>query len=82
MPSTVVARSALEDGVELAVVMAESGITNSRSEARRLIRGGGVYLNGERVADMGVAVEQSDPIEDRFVLVRIGKKRQLVVEVG
>ncbi len=82
VPSTVVARSALEDGVELAVVMADAGMTASRSEARRLIRGGGVYLNGERVADMGVAVGQSDPIEDRFVLVRIGKKRHLVVEVG
>ena len=82
VPSTVVARSALEDGVELAVVMADAGMTASRSEARRLIRGGGVYLNGERVADMGVAVGQSDPIEDRYVLVRIGKKRHLVVEVG
>ena len=82
VPSTVVARSALEDGVELAVVMADAGMTASRSEARRLIRGGGVYLNGERVADMGVAVGQSDPIEDRFVVVRIGKKRHLVVEVG
>ncbi len=82
VPSTVVARSALERGVELAVVMADAGMTNSRGEARRLIRGGGVYLNGERVADMGVAVGKSDPIEDRFVLVRIGKKRHLVVEVG
>ncbi len=82
VPSTVVARSALEDGVELAIVMADAGMTNSRSEARRLIRGGGVYLNGERVADMGVAVGRSDPIDDRYVLVRVGKKRHLVVEVG
>ena len=82
VPSTVVARSALERGVELAVVMADAGMTNSRGEARRLIRGGGVYLNGERVADMGVAVGRSDPIDDRFVLVRVGKKRHLVVEVG
>ena len=57
-------------------------VTTSRGAARRLIRGGGVYLNGERVADMGVAVGQSDPIDDRYVLVRIGKKRHLVVEVG
>ncbi len=51
-----------------------SGILNASTS--------GVYLNGERVADMGVAVGKSDPIEDRFVLVRIGKKRHLVVEVG
>ncbi len=82
VPSTVVARSAMEDGVELAILMADAGMTPSRSEARRLIRGGGVYLNGERVADMGAVVGKSDPVEDRFVLVRIGKKRHLVVEVG
>ena len=82
VPSTVVARSALEDGVELAVVMADAGMTASRSEARRLIRGGGVYLNGERVADLGAVVGKSDPIDDRYVLVRVGKKRHLVVEVG
>jgi len=82
VPSTVVARSALEDGVELAVVMADAGMTNSRGEARRLIRGGGVYLNGERVSDMGSRVGKDDPIEGRFVLVRVGKKRHLVVEVG
>ena len=56
VPSTVVARSALEDGAELVALMASSGMTASRSEARRLIRGGGVYLNGERVTDMGVTV--------------------------
>ena len=82
VPSTVLARSALEGGVELAVVMADAGMTSSRGEARRLIRGGGVYLNGERVAHSGVVVGKSAPIDDRFVLVRIGKKRHLVVEVG
>ncbi|MYE16022.1 MAG: tyrosine--tRNA ligase [Gemmatimonadetes bacterium] len=82
VPSTAVARSSLEAGVELAILMADAGMTASRSEARRLIRGGGVYLNGERVTDMGSVVGESDPIEDRFVLVRIGKKRHLVVELG
>ena len=82
VPSTFLARSELEYGVELAIVMADAGMTASRSEARRLIRGGGVYLHGERVADMGVAVGRSDPIDNRYVLVRVGKKRHLVVEVG
>lgn len=82
VPSTVVTRSALEDGVELAILMADAGMTASRSEARRLIRGGGVYLNGERVADIGAVVGRSDPIEDRFALIRIGRKRHMVVEAG
>ena len=83
VPSTVLAKAALEgDGVELAALMAESGMAPSRSEARRLIRGGGVYLNGARVVDLGAVVGAGDAIEGRFVVVRVGKKRYFVVEVG
>ena len=83
VPSTGLARSRLEgDGVELAVLMADASMAPSRSEARRLIRGGGVYLNGARVVDRGAAVGRGDLIEDRFVVVRVGKKRYFVVEVA
>ncbi|MCY4399287.1 MAG: tyrosine--tRNA ligase [Gemmatimonadetes bacterium] len=83
VPSTGLARSRLEgDGVELAVLMADASMAPSRSEARRLIRGGGVYLNGARVVDRGAAVGRGDLIEDRFVVVRVGKRRYFVVEVA
>ena len=82
VPSTVVARSALEeDGIELAALMADHGLVASRGEARRLIRGGGVYVNGGRVADRIATVRMSDTIEGRFLVVRTGKKRHFVVNV-
>ena len=82
VPSTELARSRLEgDGVELAVLMGDASMAPSRSEARRLIRGGGVYLNGARVVDRVAVVGRGDLIEDRFVVVRVGKKRYFVVEV-
>ena len=83
VPSTGLARSRLEgDGVELAVLMGDASMAPSRSEARRLIRGGGVYLNGARVVDRVAVVGRGDLIEDRFVVVRVGKRRYFVVEVG
>ncbi len=82
VPQAVVARGEMEGGVELVAVMADGGLTASRSEARRLIRGGGVYLNGARVAETGAVVRAEDAIEGRFVIVRVGRKRHLVVEVG
>ena len=82
VPSTVLSRSALEgEGIELAVLMADHGMTASRSEARRLMKGGGVYLNGERVVERGAVVGAGDPVEGRFLVVRAGKKRYFVVEV-
>ena len=83
MPSTALARSELDgEGVELAALMAEAGMTGSRSEARRLIRGGGVYLNGARVTEIGARVRAEDAIEGRFAIVRVGRKRHLAVEVA
>ena len=83
VPSTVVARAGLEgEGMELAALMADHGMAPSRSEARRLIRGGGVYVNGIRKGDWAGRVGVDDCVEGRFLVVRTGKKRYFVVEVG
>jgi len=82
VPSTGLPRSALaRDGIELAVLMAEAAMAPSRSEARRLIKGGGVYLNGTRATDTTVRVGPEDPLHDRFLVVRVGKKRYFLVEL-
>ena len=82
VPSTGLARPRLEgDGVELIAVMAEGGMASSKGEARRLLRGGGVYVNGVRASDPATALGTADAIEGRFVVVRVGKKRFFVVEV-
>jgi tyrosyl-tRNA synthetase len=64
----------LDDGV--AVVLAESGLVKSRGEARRLIAGGGVTVNGVRITDpANVPV----PIAREWLDVRLGKRRR---EIG
>ena len=83
VPSTKLTRSRLEaGGVELAAVMAEGGMASSKGEARRLLRGGGVYVNGVRAGDPAVAIGAADAVEGRFVVVRVGKRRFFVVDVA
>ncbi|MCE2397477.1 MAG: tyrosine--tRNA ligase [Gemmatimonadetes bacterium] len=82
VPSSAVSRSSLEAGGELVALMAEVGATKSRGEARRLIRGGGVYLNGERVGDESLVVRVGDAIGGRFVVLRMGRRRHHLVEVA
>jgi len=65
---------ALAAGV--AVLLADAGVAASRGEARRLIAGGGVSVNGSRVADTGDVPEL---IAGEWLDVRIGKRRR---EVG
>ena len=59
-----------------AVVLAEAGLVASKSEARRLIAGGGVTVNGTRVTDPAFVPE---PIAGEWLDVRIGKRRR---EIG
>jgi tyrosyl-tRNA synthetase len=59
-----------------AVVLAEAGLVASKGEARRLIGGGGVTVNGTRVTDPTFVPE---PIAGEWLDVRIGKRRR---EIG
>jgi tyrosyl-tRNA synthetase len=63
-------------GQGVAVLLAEAGVFASRGEARRMIAGGGVTVNGVRVAEPDQRVE---PIAGRWLDVRIGKRRR---EIG
>ena len=58
-------------------VLAEKGLAPSRSEARRLIQGGAVTINGSLLRDPGAPMPP--PIDGRWWEVRIGKRRR---EVG
>jgi tyrosyl-tRNA synthetase len=59
-----------------AIFLAETGLVASRGEARRLVAGGGVTINGVKVADPGAEVPE--PIAGEWLEVRIGKKRRAV----
>ena len=59
-----------------AVALADAGVFASRGEARRMIAGGGVTINGARVTD---AEFVPDPIAGEWLDVRIGKRRR---EIG
>jgi tyrosyl-tRNA synthetase len=58
-------------------VLVAVGAAGSNGEARRLIRGGGVKLEGEKVSDEALEVPATGP-----VLLQVGKRRFYRVTVG
>ncbi len=58
----------------LPTIMAEFGLASSKSEARRLIQGGGVKLNSQKVEDMDY--EFSGQLNQEFIL-QVGRRRFL-----
>ena len=53
----------------------------SKGECRKMIQGGGVSLNKEKVADPMRAVTESDLIAGKYLLVQKGKKNYYLVTV-
>ncbi len=52
MPSVTLAAEDFQDGsIDICGLLVKSGLTSSRSEARRAVEQGGVSLNGEKVTD-------------------------------
>ena len=82
VPSTEMQRGRFEGaGVSAIDVLAESGVAGSKGEARRLISGGGVYLNGERLENVDRFVAAGDAIDGEVLVLRKGKKQNHVVRL-
>ncbi len=67
-------------GGGVAVVLAEAGLAPSRGEARRLIQGGAITVNGERIADP--AAPMPPPIAGEWFEMRVGKRSRSVVRIA
>ena len=74
MPTSVIEAERLNDGIPIMALFHEVGLTNSRSEARRLVQQGGAYINEKQYRSIDMVVD-ADLLEDNALLLRAGKKR-------
>lgn len=80
IPSERLARE-LVVGVKFIDMLVHAKILPSKSEARRMVAGGGIYLNNEKVSDESLAIEERHLVENEFLLIGIGKKKKVVLQV-
>ena len=60
--------------------LVDTGLASTRSDGRRLIEGGGVLVNDEKITDVKRSLEESD-LKDGFLILRKGKKKFIKIEV-
>jgi tyrosyl-tRNA synthetase len=83
VPSTELPRERFAGaGVAIVDLLAESGVAASKGEARRLLAGGGIYVNGERVEAADLQLRTADAIDGRVFVVRKGRKGNHVVRLA
>lgn len=73
IPSTTIEMVRLVAGIPLLELLIECGLVSSKSEGRRLVEQGGLYLNSEKVGDFDFVVND-DCLQDGIIALRKGKK--------
>ncbi|XP_047308294.1 tyrosine--tRNA ligase, chloroplastic/mitochondrial-like [Impatiens glandulifera] len=59
-----------------------TGLMESKSAARRLLKQGGLYLNNCRIDDEGKKIEFDDIVDGKILLLSAGKKNKVLVRVS
>ncbi|GFH26689.1 tyrosyl-tRNA synthetase, partial [Haematococcus lacustris] len=80
VPSVALQRAEVQ-GMALVDLLLLTRLQPSKGAARKLIAGGGVYLNNVKVADVAAVVRAEDMIEGRVLLLAAGKKNKLLVNL-
>ena len=83
VPSSEVLKSQFgSDGISFVDMAVSSGLVSSKGEARRLIQGGGLYLNNVRVKDVQRSISLSDSIGGQVFVLRKGSRQYHLVKVA
>ena len=79
LPKTTIKKGdAFPSWIELLVA---TGVVDSKSAARRIVKEGGAYLNNKRVESEDFTPSKSDLLQGKYLLLRKGKRDLAAVEI-
>ena len=77
-----VKREILQNGVTVTDLCAEhSQVFASRGELRRLVQGGGLSINKEKIEDPDMLIKSESLLNNKYLLVQKGKKNYYLLKV-
>jgi len=79
LPSIDVEGADLARGIQAIDLLHRTGLAASKSEARRLIKGGGARINGEAIADDAAVLTSADVTREGYIKLSAGKKKHALV---
>ncbi|MCP4177126.1 MAG: tyrosine--tRNA ligase [bacterium] len=81
LPTYTLCLDELKEGKWIVALFTEAGLSKSNGDARRLIKGGGAYLNNNRITDANLNITSDDFVNNEAIL-KAGKKniRRLVIK--
>ena len=80
LPTVNVELSSLESGVACLDLFQKAGLTSSKGESRRLIRGKGARVNDKQIVDENLILDQSYLV-DGVIKLSAGKKKHVLIKI-
>lgn len=81
LPTKDIEKSLIENGYAVIDAMVAVGFAASKSEARRLVKGGGVKINDKAIPDDKVLLS-SDHVNDNQIKLSVGKKKHYMLNLA
>ena len=82
VPSVEVSRDALAGGqINIIDALVDSGLCNSRGDARRAIEQGGGYVNNRRIESIDTNLTMEDLASETVIVLRRGKKKYALIRL-
>ena len=83
LPTMTIAREKLQEGIELADLLAtETDILSSKSDVRRAVKNNAISINKGKIGKYETSVSTDDLLHDRYLMVENGKKNKFLIEVA
>jgi tyrosyl-tRNA synthetase len=74
-------KNIFENGIDVTTLFADLGIFASKGEAKKMIQGGGVSINRNKIDDFKLILNTSMLLHDRFLLVQKGRRNYYLIEL-
>jgi len=70
----------INDTIDVVSFLAEVSIFPSKGEARKMIQGGGVSINRNKVSDISSKIDRSFLLHEKYILVQKGRRNYYLVK--
>ncbi|MBO5132591.1 MAG: tyrosine--tRNA ligase [Paludibacteraceae bacterium] len=80
VPQFYVDKNIFEKGIKILDLTVDSApIFSSKGEIRKLIQGGGISINKEKLTDADIVIDSSFLLKEKYILIQKGKKNYFLI---
>ncbi|MCI2081947.1 MAG: tyrosine--tRNA ligase [Bacteroidales bacterium] len=80
VPTFPISKSSLPCGI-IDALAEKTSVFSSKGECKKMIQGGGLSINKEKVTDIGARITPEDIMDGKYILVQKGKKEYFILKV-